>query len=208
VDPKQGGAAMAREPEKSTRETGKSKNETASGSKGGGSEESGDPRSGASEAVEFLKAQHREFKAVFEKRWEGDGNPAAIAREFASLWLPHNAVEQEILIPALRDAAVDDQAIGSVEVHKDIINLLLADLLENGTKEFARAKVDALAKQVDALVESAEREGQGLFEAMTSAEATIPSLNSQIKARTSLGACLRNCGFCWRFCNESDSAWA
>ena len=53
---------MAREPEKSARETSKAKSETTAGSKNAGNDEAGEAKSGASDATELLKAQHQDFR--------------------------------------------------------------------------------------------------------------------------------------------------
>ena len=50
-------------------------------------------------------------------------------KEFAGAWLPHIAVELEILAPALEKAGIDEDKLAAVAIQKDIINLLLADLL-------------------------------------------------------------------------------
>ena len=55
------------------------------------------------------------------------------------LWLPHHVVEVEMLAPAFQDAGVDDERMAAVRVRKDILNLLLADLIETGAAEFAEA---------------------------------------------------------------------
>jgi hypothetical protein len=174
---------MAREPDKPARETGKAKSEATAGSRNGGNDETADAKSGASNTVDLLKAQHRDLQARLAKRSDVNADASAIAKEFAAAWLPHTAVEQEILVPALKDAGVDEEQIAAIAIQKDIINLLLADLLQSDDREFARAKLEALAKQFDALVESSDGEDSGLFAIVSSAENSIPGLNAQVKAR-------------------------
>jgi hypothetical protein len=171
---------MAREPDKSARETGKVKNEAPAGSKNGGTEETADARSSASGALELLKAQRQDLQATLAKRSDVNADPSTIAKEFAAAWLPHTAVEQDILVPALKDAGIEEEKITSIAIQKDIINLLLADLLQRDDPEFARAKLEALAKQFDALIEGGDG---GLFAIVSSTEKAIPGLNAQMKAR-------------------------
>jgi Hemerythrin HHE cation binding domain len=183
---------MARELEKATRETGKAKSKAAARSKNGGNDGSANPKSGASETVELLKAQHRDLQATLAKRSDANADRPAIVKEFAAAWLPHTAVEQEILVPALKDAGIDEEWIAAIAIQKDIINMLLVDLLRNENQrhenqEFGEARLEALAKQFDALVEDlvddADDEDTGLFAAMSSAQRSNPGLNSQLKAR-------------------------
>ena len=110
-------------------------------------------------------------------------DPSAIVKEFAVAWLPHMAVEYEILVPALNDAGVDEDKIAAIAIQKDIINLLLADLLRDESGQFGQAKLEALAKQFDALLAGADGEDNGLFAIVSAAESSIPGLNAQMKAR-------------------------
>ena len=105
---------MAREPEKSARETGKAKSETTASSKNAGNDEAGEAKSGASDATELLKAQHQELQSILAKRSEADADRTTIVKEFAAAWLPHTAVEQEILVPALT-AGSAGVSLGSFE---------------------------------------------------------------------------------------------
>jgi hypothetical protein len=149
---------MAREPEKSARETSKAKSEATAGSRSGGIGETGEAKSGSSDTAELLKAQHRDLQAMLAKRSDVNADRAAIVKEFAAAWLPHSAVEQEILVPALKDAGIDEEKIVGIAIQKDIVNLLHANLLRDGNREFGQAKFEALAKQFDALVEGADDE--------------------------------------------------
>ena len=174
---------MAREPDKSARETGKAKSEATAGSRSGANDETAGAKSGAPETVELLKTQHRDLQATLAKRSGADADPSAIVKEFAIAWLPHMAVERDILVPALNDAGIDEDKIAAIAIQKDIINLLLADLLRDESGQFGRAKLEALAKQVDALLAGAEGEDNGLFAIVSAAESSIPGLNAQMKAR-------------------------
>ena len=174
---------MAREPDKSARETGKAKSETTAGLRSGGNDESAGAKSGAPKTVELLKTQHRDLQATLAKRSEAGADPSAIVKEFAIAWLPQMAVEYEVLVPALSDAGVDEDKIAAMAIQKDIINLLLADLLQDESGQFGQAKLEALAKQFDALLAGADGEDNGLFAIVSSAETAIPGLNAQMKAR-------------------------
>ena len=151
---------MAREPQKSRQNTGKSKSET--GAKTNPNEGAASQQQGANSegAAEFLTRQHQALQASLAKRSEADVDYPTVVKEFAVLWLPHQAVEAEILTPALRDSGWDQAKLAESEVRKDIINILLADLLQNEDDEFREAKLDRLAGEMDALVEAASGEDE------------------------------------------------
>jgi hypothetical protein len=174
---------MARGPEKSARETSKAKNEVTAGLKTRANHEAGDAKSGASSTADLLKTQHQELQAILAKRSDANADRDAIVKEFAAVWLPHIAVEQEVLAPALSQAGSDEQKLVAGAIQKEIINLLLEDLLRGGSREFGQAKLEALAKQFDAHVEEAGAEDTGLFAIVSLAERSNPGLNAQMKAR-------------------------
>ena len=174
---------MAREPEKSARAIGKAKTDARVGSKNGGNEQSAGARSGSSDTTELLKEQHRGLQATLAKRSDANTDRQAIVQEFAAAWLPHIAVEQEVLTPALESAGIDQEKLAAVVIQRDIINLLLADLLRGASRQFGHAKLEALAKQFDAHVEGGDAEETGMFALVSSAERSSPELNAQMKAR-------------------------
>ena len=118
---------MAGAPEKSARETSRAKNDAA-GAVSPGNGEAGEAKPGeVDSAPELLKTQRQELKTVLAKRSEANADRDSIAKEFAAVWLPHVAVEQDILVPALKNAGIDEDKLADVAIHKDIINWLLAD---------------------------------------------------------------------------------
>ena len=174
---------MAREPEKSARETSKTKSETTAGSKDTANGEAGQSKTEAADAADLLKAQHQELQSILAKRSEANADQSAIVKAFAAAWLPHLVVEQDILAPALKSAGAEDEKLAAIAIHKDIMNWLLADLLSGDDRQFAQARLEALAKQFGAHVEDADAEDHGLFAIVSSAEAANPTLNAQMKER-------------------------
>jgi hypothetical protein len=170
---------MAREPEKLAPETSKAKRDATGGSKTTGNEEN----AAAKSTTEMLKEQHEELRAILAKRSEAHADRDAIVREFAAAWLPHVAVEQEILVPALKRAGVDDDKSAAVAIHKDVINWLVADLLRGDGRGIGRAKLEMLAKQFDAHAEGADAEDHGIFAMVSSAETSNSGLNAEMKER-------------------------
>jgi hypothetical protein len=70
------------------------------------------------------------------KRTDANADRDAIVKEFAAAWLPHLAVEQEVLAPALNQAGIDEEKLAAGAIQKDIVNFLLADLLRDDSREF------------------------------------------------------------------------
>ena len=109
---------MAREPEKSAREIGKAKTEATAGSKERRERTKRRCEIWFVRYDELLKAQHRELQAMLAKRSDANADREAIVKEFAAAWLPHIAVEQEVLIPALEDAGIDEEKLAAVVIQR------------------------------------------------------------------------------------------
>ena len=82
----------------------------------------------------FQTGQFESLRAVLEKRSEASASARAIAEEFAALWLPVHAVDLELLVPALREAGAPESQSYAARVRKDLLNIVLADLISNDTQ--------------------------------------------------------------------------
>ena len=150
-------------------------------SKSGGQEESG--KGDEFDIAEFQSGRHRELESVLAKRSEATANPRTIVEEFAAVWLPHHLVVAEVLAPALEEAGFDEDKMAAVKVRKDIVNMLLADLIETRAAEFAMAKLDALADALAAVIQASDEERERVSEAMGAGGRGLSGLGSQMKAR-------------------------
>jgi hypothetical protein len=149
------------------------------GAENGQNEKQGADQSGS----ELLKAQHQELQATLAKRSDANADRSAIVKEFAALWLPHQAVEEEVLVPALKNSGFDESKIVASEIRKDLINLLLADLLQDEDEESAEPRIEALAREFDALVEGHQANEESIRTAIEGAESESPSLSYRLETR-------------------------
>ena len=118
--------------------------------------------------IEFAGFQSGQFellRAVLEKRSEASASARAIAEEFAALWLPVHAVDLELLVPALREAGAPESQSHAARVRKDLLNIVLADLISNDhSQATAGARLEALSDAFGAYQKAAEQEREGLGE--------------------------------------------
>jgi len=132
--------------------------------------------------IERMKGQHKALQAILDKRTTASAEPFAIAEEFAAAWLPHNLIEREILRETARGGGAAE-AVAEVEIRKDLLNFLLANLIDEGPRGAEKAALEALAEQFSALVQAGEREEGGLFQAVDSFLASGRLPLSQIERR-------------------------
>jgi hypothetical protein len=117
------------------------------------------------ELAGFQSGQFESLRAVLEKRSEASASASAIAEEFAALWLPIHAVDLELLVPALREAGAPESQSHAARVRKDLLNIVLADLISNDhSQDTAGARLEALSDAFGAYQKAAEQEREGLGE--------------------------------------------
>ena len=133
--------------------------------------------------VERMKSQHKALQAILDKRTTASAEPLAIAKEFAAEWLPHDLVEREVLRGVARSGGAAGEAMAEVEIRKDLLNILLANLLDEGPRGAEKAALETLAEQFSALVQTGRREEGGLFQAVDSVLASGRLPVSQIERR-------------------------
>ena len=78
----------------------------------------------------FQSSQFETLRAILDKRSEEDDAALfEVAEEFATIWLPSLAVDLELLVPAVRRTELDQSKTSAAAVQKDLINILLANLI-------------------------------------------------------------------------------
>ena len=111
----------------------------------------------------FQSGQFKSLRAVLEKRPEASASARTVAEEFAALWLPVHAVDLELLVPALKEAGVPESQSYAARVRKDLLNIVLADLIGNNhAQDTSGARLEALSDAFDGYQKAAEQEREGL----------------------------------------------
>ncbi len=145
-----------------TRDSKDAQEQTASASE----TRSGQGGEASSAFVERLKSQHKALQSILDKRTTAAAQPLAIAKEFAAAWLPHTLVEREVLRGIARGDGGTAETIAEIEVRKDLLNLLLANLLDQGPRGAEKAALEALAEQFSALARTGQGEENALLPAV------------------------------------------
>jgi hemerythrin superfamily protein len=112
------------------------------------------------DAIEMLKAQHKEVDALFSK-YEELGDKAAKSKQalfekIADALAMHATIEEQHFYPAVKAKRTEDILLESLEEHLGI-KRIIADLLKlDATNETFDAKVKVLQEQVEHHVEEEE----------------------------------------------------
>jgi hemerythrin-like domain-containing protein len=136
-----------------TTQTGKSK----SGSKS----RSTSTRSGEKDAIQLLKADHREVEGMFRdfEKTNGEVTKGRLAEKICLALKVHTQIEEEIFYPAARDALSDEDMVDEAVVEHAAAKDLIAEIeaMEPGEDLFD-AKVKVLSEQIEHHVEEEEKE--------------------------------------------------
>ncbi|HEY1781051.1 MAG TPA: hypothetical protein VGG79_11585 [Roseiarcus sp.] len=138
---------------------------TAAAGSDGTAPEAAGPTKPRREFADFQSDQFELLRTLLEKRSEENASPRAIIEEFAALWLPIQAVDLELLVPALREAEAAESQSYAARVRKDLLNIILADLISNNdSHDVSGAKLEALSDAFAAYQKAAEQERERLGE--------------------------------------------
>ena len=120
---------------------------------------------GSPDAVELLKADHRQVAEWFEEfeKSEDDGEKAELADKICSALKVHTEIEEEIFYPAFLEATQDTDMHHEAEVEHKGAKRLIEDIEDGGPEdEFFDAKVKVLSEMIKHHVKE-EEQPDGMF---------------------------------------------
>ena len=144
-----------------TTHTSKSKSGSKTRSKSSSRSKSAATRSGEQNAIQLLKADHREVEGMFSQfeKTNGMATKAKLAEQICLALKVHTQIEEEIFYPAARDALSDEEMVDEAVVEHAAAKDLIAEIeaMEPGEDLFD-AKVKVLSEQIEHHVEEEEKE--------------------------------------------------
>jgi len=144
-----------------TTHTSKSKSGSKTRSKSSSRSKSAATRSGEQNAIQLLKADHREVEGMFSQfeKTNGMATKAKLAEQICLALKVHTQIEEEIFYPAARDALSDEEMVDEAVVEHAAAKDLIAEIeaMEPGEDLFD-AKVKVLSEQIEHHVQEEEKE--------------------------------------------------
>ena len=137
------------------------------------------------DAIQLLRADHREVEELFEKfeKASGDEKKEQIARQICTELKVHTMLEEEIFYPALR-GKVEDDDLDEAMVEHDGAKLLINEIEASGAAaDFFEAKVKVLQEQVEHHIKEEEKEQGNLFSQARKTDVDLDALGEQMAAR-------------------------
>ena len=116
-----------------------------------GKEQQGSGKSaGGDNAIELLKADHREVEKMFaEFEKAADSNKDELAEQICKALTIHAMLEEEIFYPACREKVSEEDMLNEAQVEHDSVKILIAEVWGARSRDpFRDAKVKVMSEQV------------------------------------------------------------
>jgi hypothetical protein len=137
------------------------------------------------DAIELLKADHREAEAMFAKFESARTGPSKrkIAEEVCQALIVHTRIEEEIFYPACQEAGVEEDLLKEAKVEHDGAKQLIEEILAGSpADDLYEAKVKVLSEQIEHHV--GEEEGRdGIFAQAKKKKVDLDALGEKMAAR-------------------------
>jgi hemerythrin superfamily protein len=141
---------------------------------------------GDKDAIELLKADHREVEQLFSQFQSAKGRQQRkkLIEKIAVALNAHTLLEEEIFYPACREEGVEEDELDEAQVEHDTVKLLVSDLLKSGQDDdYYDAKVTVLSEYVKHHVGEEEKPGEGIFARAKKADMDLDELGQQLQER-------------------------
>lgn len=141
---------------------------------------------GVQDAIQLLKADHREVEAMFERyeQLDDDDQKLELAETICLALTVHTRIEEEIFYPAYRKATGDDDLADEATVEhqaaKDLIGQIEAMEPEENLYD---ARVKVLWEEIQHHVEEEEKPEEGMFARARAAKMDLKDLGRRMAER-------------------------
>ena len=137
------------------------------------------------DAIELLKADHRQVETWFEqfKSGRATAKKERLATMICEALRAHTTIEEEIFYPAFLEATGDEEMHHEAEIEHDAAKKLIAEIESSDSgDDFFEARVKVLAEMIRHHVNEEEKR-DGLFARARRAEMDLEELGRQMSAR-------------------------
>lgn len=139
------------------------------------------------DAIDLLKADHREVEAWFEAFEHTDSAPKRkkLAAQICKALRVHTQIEEEVFYPACRDAGLSEDMMDEADIEHETARKLIAEIEMGGPgDDHWDARVKVLSEMIEHHVKE-EEQRDGIFSRARKAGLPLEELGAQLKARKS-----------------------
>jgi len=142
-------------------------------------------RSSASNAIELLKADHKQVKSWFEAflSARGEGRKRELVQKILLALKVHTQIEAEIFYPAFLEATGEEDIHNEAEVEHEAATKLITEIEgSRPTDDHYHAKVKVLSEMIKHHVNEEEKSG-GMFSKARQSKMDLQGLGERLSAR-------------------------
>lgn len=142
-------------------------------------------KTGATDAIALLKADHREVEAWFDdfEKTDAKSKKQKLADQICLALTVHTEIEEEIFYPACREAGIEEDMMDEADVEHDGAKKLIAEIKEGKAgDDHWDAKVHVLGEMIKHHVKE-EEQRDGMFAKAKKADLDLDTLGEQMSAR-------------------------
>lgn len=137
------------------------------------------------DAIDLLKADHREVEGWFEDFENTDGAPQRkkLAMQICKALKVHTQIEEEIFYPACREAGISEDIMDEADIEHDASKKLIAEIETGGPgDDHWDARVKVLSEMIEHHVKE-EEERDGMFSRAKKSGIDLDEIGERLKAR-------------------------
>jgi hemerythrin superfamily protein len=137
------------------------------------------------DAIELLKADHREVEGWFEAFENTDSAPKKkkLAAQICKALRVHTQIEEEIFYPACRNAGISEDLMDEADIEHDGAKKLIEEIEAGGPgDDHWDARVKVLSEMIKHHVKE-EEQRDGMFARAKKADLDLDELGEKLKAR-------------------------
>jgi len=145
----------------------------------------GSARNRKPDAIELLKADHRQVEGWFEQfeKTNSSQRKQDLATKICQALRVHTQIEEEIFYPAFLEATEDTDMHHEAEVEHDGAKKLIAQIEKSGpSDEYFDSRVKVLSEMIKHHVKEEEQRG-GMFAEARQSGMDLQALGAEMKAR-------------------------
>ena len=137
-------------------------------------------------AIELLKADHREVDHLFEQFQSARGRQQRkkLVKQIATALNAHTIIEEEIFYPACSKHGIEEDDLDEAQVEHDTIKLLVRELMEGSLDDdYYDAKMTVLSEYVKHHVGEEEEPQTGIFARVEKTDLDLDELGRELEDR-------------------------
>lgn len=154
-------------------------------SKSSGARKSAARKASDLDAIQLLKADHREVEGWFEdfEKTNSDSKKQKLATQICTALKVHTQIEEEIFYPACREVGIEEDMMDEADVEHQGAKNLIGEIEAGGPgDDHWDAKVTVLGEMIKHHVKE-EEQRDGMFAKAKKADLDLDELGAEMKAR-------------------------